>query len=112
MADQGKTVISMTVPESTGRGRIISGAGTLDAALKGTGVLYEPSDAGQTLGQVQVAGTCPVVLGETLTAGAICRSDADGAAVATAGDGSDDFLACVLLLEGGDADELVEAKII
>lgn len=82
MADQGKVVIAFAAPESTARGLFISGAGTLSATLRPIGALYEPTDAGETVGQVQVGGTCKLVAGTGgVTAGASLVSASDGTAV-------------------------------
>ncbi len=101
MADQGKTLITMTVPSTGTRGELISGAGTLSATLRAVGVLYDDAD-GATKGPVQTAGTALVVLGATLTAGADVQSDANGAAIAAVDDG----LVCGVLLEGGISGDL------
>jgi hypothetical protein len=110
MAGQGEVLITMSVPASTPRGAIISGAGTLSATLRGVGVLVEGTDASETKASVQISGTALVLLGATLTAGAMFISDASGKAVAHTADtdavDGDDDLVCGVLLEGGDSGEL------
>lgn len=81
MADQGKVLITMTVPASSARGTILSGAGTKSATIRPAGVLYDSTDAGQTTGQVQVSGTALVVLGGTVAAGDTIKSTATGTGV-------------------------------
>jgi hypothetical protein len=105
MADQGKVCITMTAPASSARGTILSGAGTKSATLAPAGVLYDSTESTDTLGEVQIAGTCKVLLGGTVTAGAAVKSDASGAAIA-ATLGTDDGLVAGIMLEGGAAGEL------
>ena len=104
MADQGKVLIPMTVPASTERGIILSGAGTKSATLMPVGVLYDSTEADQTVGQVQVAGTALVKLAATLAAGDSVKPSATGTA-AKATVGTDGTIIGVML-EGGAAGEL------
>lgn len=113
MADQGKVLISMTVPESTARGVAISGAGTLSATLRGVGILYEPSDAGEVLGQVQISGTALALIGTgDCVAGDRLVSAADGSLIVATGDATDNSLICAVALEAGAAGELRKVKIL
>lgn len=113
MADQGKVLISMTVPQSTARGCAISGAGTCSATLRAVGVLYEASDAGQTTGQVQVYGTALATAGGNVTAGAPLKSDANGKLIAaTTGAGNDDHLICAIALEAGADEQLIDVVLV
>jgi hypothetical protein len=113
MADQGKTCITMTVPASTARGLAISGAGTLSATLRAVGVLYDSTIAGETTGNVQIAGTALATFGGNVTAGAPLKSDATGKlVVATTGAANDDHLICATAMEAGAANELRRVRII
>jgi len=116
MADQGKDLITMTVPVSTARALFISGAGTLSATLKAVGILYDSTDSTQSKGQVQITGSALITLAETLTAGALVVSDAAGKAAAHVEDtdiaDGNDHLVRAILLEGGDAEELVDCVLV
>ena len=111
MANQDN-LITMTVPESTARGALISGAGTLSATLRAIGVLEEPTDAGETKQAVRISGTALALYGATITAGKVCKSDANGKLVEVAGDGSDDYLACALTIDAGADGELGRVKVL
>ena len=104
MADQGKTVITMTVPAAGTRGKLVDGSGAF-AAVKSAGVMLDDAD-GATSGPVQTAGTALVSLGATLTAGDLIASDASGDAVAAI-----DHNVSGVLLEGGASGELRSAII-
>jgi len=110
---QGNTLITITTAETVTRGEFVSGAGTLSATLKPIGVCY---DIDGTDCMVAISGTALVELGATLTAGALVVSDANGKAIAHTEDSDvvdgNDHLICAILLEGGDAGELVNAKLI
>ncbi len=110
MAGQGEMLITMDVPESTPRGTLISGAGTLSATLKAVGVIVEGSDAGETKANVQVGGTALVLCGATLTAGALVVADAAGEAIVFTEDtdavNGNNHLVCGIMLEGGADQEL------
>jgi hypothetical protein len=110
MSDQGAVIITMTVPESTGRGLFVSGAGTLSATLRGVGCLVEGTDAGETKAAVQISGTALASLAGTTTAGAHLCADAAGQLVVKSTEADD--LVCAIALEGGSADELRRVKII
>ena len=112
MADQGKYVRTMPVPASTARGRVISGAGTLSATLRGVGILYEPSSSTESTGRVQLGGTALGLLGGVVTAGARLKSDAAGALVVATGDATDNSLIMAVALEAGASGELRDVKIL
>jgi hypothetical protein len=112
MSDQGAVIITMTVPESTGRGIFVSGAGTLSASLRAVGCLVEGTDAGETKAAVQISGTALASYAETISAGDKLVSDASGQLAIATGDATDNGLICAVALEGGDADELRRVKII
>ena len=103
MADQGKTLITMTVPDTAVRGTIVSGAGAFSASALPAGVVYDDAD-GETSGAVQIAGTALVKLGGTVSAGDAIVSDASGLGVS--GTLGTDFNILGVALEGGDANEL------
>jgi len=110
MADQGATLITMDVPESTPRGAFVSGAGTLSSSLRAVGCLVEGTDVGETKANVQVAGIALGLLGATVTAGATLQANASGALTADVTADSD--LECAVALEGGAAGELRRVKLI
>lgn len=80
MSDQGKTMITMTVPSTAVRGNLVNGAGAFSASTKPVGVCYDDAD-GATTGPVQVAGVCVVKAGGSITAGDTLVSDATGKAI-------------------------------
>lgn len=112
MADQGKTLITMTVPAAGVRGNLVSGAGTFSATLRAVGVMTDDADAA-VIGVVQTAGTALVKLAGTLAAGALFVMDASGDAAAHVEDtdavNGNDHLVAGILLEGGDVGELRRA---
>lgn len=105
MADQGKVLITMPVPVSTGKGTIIAGTGVKSATLSPAGILNDSTDATETVGQVQIMGTTLVLLGGTVIAGAVVKSNASGAAI-TATLGTDDGIIAGVMLDGGASGEL------
>jgi len=110
MADQGKVLISMTVPASTGRGLFISSFGTVSATVKPMGVLYEPTGATETLGQVQICGMALVKAQVTIAKGAVLIPSSIG--TADVGDSTNIHLAGALALGAGNPGELIDCKII
>lgn len=113
MSDQGKVVITMTVPASSAFGTAIAGTGAKSATLKAVGLMADSTAAGVTTGPVQISGTALGIAAETITAGQALKADADGKlAVATTGAGNDDHLICAIALEGASANELFSVKIV
>jgi len=108
MADQGATIITMTVPASTARGAFVSGAGTKSATLRAVGCLVEGTDSTETKAAVQIGGTALALFGATLTAGALLQANASGALIANATAG----LECAVALEAGASGELRQVKLI
>jgi hypothetical protein len=109
MADQGKTLITMTVPSTAVRGNLVDGAGAFSATNRAVGIVYDDAD-GETTGAVQTSGTGLVKLGATLSAGDLVVADASGDAVGHTEDtdvvNGTDHLVCGILIEGGNSGEL------
>lgn len=111
MTDQGKTVITMTVPASSAYKTAVSGAGTKSATLKAIGFMDDSTGAGVTTGPVQIAGTTLAIAGAQISAaGTSLKSDANGKLVAaTVGSGDEYHLICAIALETAAADGVMFA---
>ncbi len=90
MADQGKILITHTVPGTSVRGNFVDGAGAFSNSNKAIGICYDDAD-GDTTKQVQISGTALVKAAGAFSAGASLVSDASGDAEA-AGDMVDEAI--------------------
>lgn len=110
MADQGKAVITLSLAVATARGTFVSGAGTKSATLRAVGVADDETTSANELAPVQISGTALGLLGASLSAGAVCMSNASGALIAVTS--GNEQLACAVLLEGGSSGELRNCKLL
>jgi len=107
MSDQGKVLITMTVPESAAFCTAVSGAGTKSASLRAVGLMADSTAAGVTKGPVQISGTALGIAAGVITIGDRLKSDADGKLAVVTGDATDNGLTMAVALEGAAAEDIL-----